>query len=330
MSVDRCPGVLRLHEAGDGLLARVRVPGGIVSAETLAAVRSAASDGNGIVEITSRANLQVRGLSEVPRALAELVPSGAHDRVRNIAASPFGGRHPNALVETDALVASLDAALCADAELARLSGRFQFAIDDGTLGGSADVTLRAERDGRLRLVLAGAATDLFGGIELALAAARASFEAEDAAAIARRLGGRVIGPGGGGRSTGVRAGLAARESARPRLGILTQRDGRGAVTVLPRLGRFDPHAVEAPFRLSSRRTLTFVDVDDPDALLARLAGAFETDERSGWWGLSACAGLGACARARVDVRALAAARARVRRGGDPAEHYAACERGCGR
>ena len=350
---DRCPGVLRLHEAADGFLARVRLPGGRISSAGLRAVASVAANGNGIVELTSRASLQVRGLTaDGGDAAAErlraggLLPSVAHDTVRNVLASPVAGRHPASLCATDAIVAALDRGLCDDERLASLPGRFLFAVDDGSGLAEpwrADVALVAEPD-RFRLWLAGASTTLtatpLGAFALALRAAlaflglrdeegevwRLQDVADGPASLARRLGGEVI-PGTANAGPPLPAGTFA------------QADGLVAVTALPPLGRLDPGALQglagltSEVRLSTARTLTIVDVPGDEAA-ARTAGlgalGLVTAQDSGWVGLSACAGLGACSRALIDVRAAATARAAQRRAQDPAEHWTACERGCGR
>ncbi|MEV6159572.1 precorrin-3B synthase [Nonomuraea sp. NPDC052129] len=147
---DACPGALQVHDAADGPLARVRLPGGAISGGQLRELAACAAElGSGVVELTSRANVQVRGL-RAPAAFAEriaatgLLPSAAHERVRNIVASPLGGRGPSGLVDTQPLVEALDLALCARARLAGLPGRFLFALDDGTGDMrqlAADVTL---------------------------------------------------------------------------------------------------------------------------------------------------------------------------------------------
>ncbi|WP_333619649.1 precorrin-3B synthase [Dietzia sp.] len=135
---DRCPGVLRLHEADDGLLARVRVPGGRLSPAAWQALAAAARLGDGRLHLTSRGNVQIRGLEAGDReelvevlAAAELAPSESHDRARNILASPLAGRLPGHGL-LDSLVTELHAAVLDRPALARLSGRFLFGLDDGS------------------------------------------------------------------------------------------------------------------------------------------------------------------------------------------------------
>jgi sulfite reductase beta subunit-like hemoprotein len=109
--------------------------------------------------------------------------------------------------------------------------------------------------------------------------------------------------------------------------------------MLAPLGRLDRATVAglatlvAEVRLSAARTLTVVDVcaSEAPALIGALAAlGLAGVDVPGWRGLSACAGLGACARALADVRSAATARAEVRGAGAPIEHWSACERDCGR
>ncbi|MFI1196466.1 sulfite reductase subunit beta [Micromonospora sp. NPDC020750] len=138
---DLCPGLLRPWIADDGALVRVRVPGGAVTTEALGAlVRVAGEHGDGAVHLTSRANLQVRGIEHddgcLPDAVVDvimatgLVPSTSHERVRNILASPLTGRRAGR-ADLRPVIAGLDARLCAEPLLAALAGRFLFVLDDG-------------------------------------------------------------------------------------------------------------------------------------------------------------------------------------------------------
>jgi precorrin-3B synthase len=94
---DACPGVFAPHDAADGALARVRLPGGVITAAALRVVADCADElGDGRLHVTSRGNLQLRGLarsSALSARLAEagLLPSATHERVRNVLASPLAG-----------------------------------------------------------------------------------------------------------------------------------------------------------------------------------------------------------------------------------------------
>ncbi|RJS45560.1 precorrin-3B synthase [Nocardioides cavernaquae] len=175
-SDDSCPGAVRLHAADDGYVARVRIPGGRVSPAQLVALADLAeSAGDGHLYLTSRGNVQLRGLGsgcgqDVADALyaAGLLPSVSHDRVRNVVASPLSG-----VVGPDieSLLSELDAALLEDEALVALSGRFLFGIDNGTgdvLALKPDVAVIVEAGDTVRLAIAGQPTAVAAPTDLAV------------------------------------------------------------------------------------------------------------------------------------------------------------------
>jgi precorrin-3B synthase len=134
-----CPGILHAVPAKDGLLIRIRMPGGVLipqQLEIIAELSDAYADGQ--IEITSRANLQLRGikaedLSQLVQGFesAGCLPSRQHDRVRNIVTSPFAGLAPDEILDSRSFVRELDDRLIADTILANLLPKFNFAIDGG-------------------------------------------------------------------------------------------------------------------------------------------------------------------------------------------------------
>ncbi|WP_262006321.1 cobalamin biosynthesis protein CobG [Streptomyces sp. FIT100] len=183
---DACPGALRLHAADDGRLARLRLPAGLLTSRQLMTLADAAERlGDGAVSITSRGNVELRGLGDDCGAeLAELLrgagllPSDTHERVRNIVASPLAGLDGLGCADVQLWARELDALLCATTRAADLSGRFLFALDDGrgdVAGLGADVTLLAEPGDTVVVRVGGA-----GFRVPAAAAARAALAAAEA------------------------------------------------------------------------------------------------------------------------------------------------------
>jgi precorrin-3B synthase len=349
---DRCPGALALHEAGDGLLARVRVPGGRLGAAQLHALASAAELGNGLVDLTARANVQVRGLeADAASTLAALLgqggllPSPDHDKARNVLASPVGGRHPRAQAPTDDVVDAVDRAVCAAPELAGLPGRFLMAVDDGSGLALAhhvpDVALVARDAETFAMALAGRVA----GTPVARRDAAATVASVARRFLDVRAGGawRIAELDGGAEAVVRDLGITLGEPVHALEGGLTpgrlvQRDGRHAVTALVPLGRLDAAMLRAladiavEVRIAADRTITVVDLESGAATRAeqRLAAlGLVPSSSSGWTGLTACAGTGRCPRAGLDVRAIATDRAARRTAGAAAEHWVACPRRCG-
>jgi precorrin-3B synthase len=338
---DRCPGALTLFPAADGGLARVRVPGGFADAAQLRAIAQAAREiGNGGVELTSRGNVQVRGVPDGAiaelgdlLAAAGLLPSMTHERVRNVVASPLAGIDNDR--DLSSLVAELDAALCSEPALAELPGRFLFAIDDGrgdvaALG--ADVTATLSESASVE----GIAVDSPVAAMIAVAAA---FLLERVArgSQAWRVDelGRldVLERAGFGRPRPRAAVLPPSHPA----GLVAQPDGGAALVVLAPLGRLQPHQLDGmadvlggrPARITPWRSVVLPDIADPDGTRRAMVDAgLGVDVTSRWFGVSACTGSPGCAKSLADVQADAAASA----GQWPGRvvHWSGCERRCGR
>ncbi|WP_370947515.1 precorrin-3B synthase [Amycolatopsis sp. cg5] len=312
---DVCPGVFAPHDAADGALARVRLPGGVVTRAQLR-VLAECVDGfaDGEVHLTSRGNLQLRGLDRSATRLAEwladagLLPSLSHERVRNILASP---RSETAR----ALAADLDVALCARPELAALPGRFLFAFDDGrgdVAGEGADVCWR---DGAVLLagVDTGKRVTADQAVEALLSVASAFLKARDAewrvselsdtSKLTDALPGRAVTPVELPVLAGIPIGLLDDGAVvAPEFGVLTS-------ARLRLFAELAPFVVVTPWR-----SVFLPGVRDGEALAGMLT------ER----GVTACIGRPGCAKSRADVRADARRVAGVR------AHFAGCERRCGK
>jgi precorrin-3B synthase len=317
---DRCPGALVLHEAADGGLARIRLPGGQVDGGALAALAAFAQSvgERGAVELTSRGNVQLRGVPADRRAeLAEraaalgLLPSATHERVRNIVAAPYAGltgaaRDPR----LDELVRALDRELCADPELAGLSGRFLFGLDDVTgdiCALAPDAWAVPAAGDRWWVGPAGVEVGRDAVVVELLAAAREFLRA----AAAASAGGtadrhplwrvRDLPDGGAGLAATLRAGrpAAPRPAAAPAAraaGVWRRPDGGHAAAVHVPLGRLSRAAAEllaaaaraggpadAPLRVTPWRSIVVPRLMDPApfAAAARRAG-LDPDPGSLW------------------------------------------------
>ncbi len=360
---DACPGALQTHTAADGELARVRVPGGLLTARQLRTLAAAARElGDGHLELTSRGNLQLRGLDTGTDlgerlAAAGLLPSPTHERVRNVLASALTGRDgpvPGSPGHLDVRpwVRAVDAGLLADPALAELPGRFLLTLDDGrgdVAGRGGDVGLLALSGAEVALLLGGTDSGLRAApadaVGLVLAAARAfAAELSGQGGSAWRLLELVDGPA---RVAARLPGTAVAPAPVPGpppwgpVGAVVQPDGRTALVGVVPLGRLSADQADLLARLTPEVQLTpwrsvvvpdlaEDDVDDAAVDLHRTGFVF--DEASPWLRVTTCAGRPGCAKSRADVRAdatAAVAAGTLPAGGLP-QHWAGCDRRCGR
>jgi ferredoxin-nitrite reductase len=141
-----CPGLFYATPAQDGILSRIRVPGGILNSKQCGAIAVIADMYGGYVDVTNRANLQIREINqginaEVLKQLQDLGLGSGNpmiDHIRNIMTSPTAGIDPQELIDTRPLVQSWDDYLGAHSELSGLSAKFSVCFDGGGLVSVSD------------------------------------------------------------------------------------------------------------------------------------------------------------------------------------------------
>lgn len=157
-----CPGAYRPMMSGDGLVVRIRPRLGRLDGKSARGLCELADlHGNGLIELTNRANLQLRGvrkdshavLLEGLGALGLLDKNPALESRRNILVTPFWQAGDLTCRLAQALIKRL-------AELPPLPAKFGFAIDTGPTRllseNSADIRLETGAGGGLTLRADGA------------------------------------------------------------------------------------------------------------------------------------------------------------------------------
>jgi precorrin-3B synthase len=297
-------------------MVRIRIPGGQTTGDALAGLSELASAyGNGLLQLTSRGSVQIRGLPQLPPdgfadgiAAAGFLPSASHERVRNILASPLTGLH-GGCADLRGTITDLDQALLAEPELADLSGRFLFALDDGradVIGSDFDIGYQARGPGG-GLIMAGLQRVQIAADDAVPTMINLARRMRPRGPVSRRIRDTPEVPLG---SVGPHAGAAVP------LGLLTAEQvaavrrisAGGPVVITPWRGLVIPYAADR---------------------LAELAAAgLVVQSGSPWTMISACVGAPYCASGRIETLALAARLASAATA-TPRTHLSGCERRCG-
>lgn len=354
-----CPGIARPMASGDGLIVRVRPRCGALPLATARALADLAERlGNGHIDLTRRANLQIRGLADerLPELQAALAVLGlldadaATEAVRNVMVAPLAGLDATQPLDVRPIAAAIEEALISDARLRALPAKFGMLVDGGGMlsiaGERADICLAAMGKGVMLGLDRPDGTQWLGTLppgraaEAAVAAAHAFLEAarrgrmrglSDAAfakvraAVTPLLSAADGQPAAAGRRLGLLEGV---------VGIAAP-FGRLEAGQLRRVSVLAAEAGAADLRLSPWRTL-YIGVAEAAAGLALLEEARDigliVEDDDPVLQVEACPGAPDCASSSVDARGdarrlaiLAAAR-----GWRGSIHVSGCAKGCAR
>ena len=357
-----CPGALRPMLSGDGLIVRIRpFCGAFDLGQARGLADLAGRLGNGHIDLTRRANLQLRGLldAHLPELHAELGrlglidPDAETEATRNLMVAPLAGMDPVESLDVRAVARAIAEGLAADERMCALPAKFGLLID----GGGA-VSIAAER---ADVALLAVGTEIALGIDMPSGTQWLGVVSPDAAAAAALLAVRTFLEAAGGTTRTRMRGLSAagvayvRSVLAPMLRlcpVVPPKTGRAlgvignAAGVAAPFGRLEAEQLRGlvalaeaagarELRLSPWRTVYFGARDAAAAAQAvDAAGSLGliVDSHDPLLRIEACPGAPDCKSSSVDARgdarrlaALASAE-----GYDGSIHVSGCAKGCAR
>ena len=358
-----CPGLSQPMPTGDGLLVRLTPTGATIRPEAFIALCAAArSCGNGVIEVTSRGSIQVRGLTErsVERLAAMIgridlpVSDGPP-----VVCDCLAGLDGEEVLDAGALAAQLRGAIASVSFTTDLEPKVSVAVDGGGAlhldGVPADVRLRAmASDGRVYLhvsVGGDAAVAQPIGAVASEHAVEAALHMLDVIAAGRARAREIVAGSGAGAFrraiADIRLDLTPPPLRPPSdpIGTHALRDNGMALGFALAFGHADSTALEALARAAASAGGSGLRTAPGRALLAigigkdRAAHVVASAEELGFIvraedprrQIVACAGAPICAAAEIPARALAPGLAgRVAMAGRdaPMVHVSGCAKGC--
>ncbi len=356
-----CPSLATPMQTGDGLLVRLRPSRpGLTPGDYMCLARLAADHGNGLLEVTARGNLQLRGLkADTVRRLAEGLDDAGIDLNRGVAVETpaLSGLDPDEIADATKLATAIRAAIAGPLSVLRLAPKLAIVVDGGGRLSLADQV------GDIRLDAVRRGDGLFWRLSIGgdartarpLAAVADGDAIPALAIVLRALDG--TGPAARGRDLdagALRSALApmAVDADFPAVPAFPPSPvGRHTVGVRPVLGLGLPYGATdaatlerlmcglaglgaAEIRLSPHRALLVLGL-----AAGAIDAAAELAEAAGYWtradapgnAIAVCAGARGCASGTFDTKAVAdllVSNAAELLDGSMTVHVSGCPKGC--
>ncbi len=344
-----CPSLHAPMQTGDGLLLRIGFDAGVAPSGLTQIAHLAGRLGNGIVEITARGSLQIRGLDEqtAPQIAEAIEALGMPLRSGvPVETTPLSGIDPAEISDPRPLAAAIRSGIAKEGLTARLGPKVSVIVDGGGKlrhnDSPADIRLTA--DGAQWLVSVGGTAQTAGPL---------AFGSESEAVrltldMLKRIA--ALGLEGRGRDLnieGEQLALTARppiRSADP-IGLHTLTEGRTALGIGLPFGQIEHDRLEALMDAAAALGVSEIRLAPARALLAVCPGnnatkalrryaaklGFITNASDPRLAIITCAGKPACGSAFIATKAIAAEIAAMSANGFDRHfrlHVSGCEKRC--